>query len=92
MKRVPTPELLDTDAGTEAEVNASLGDLRRINRWFGGIATTEDMVERVAREIKASSLSLLEVAAGNGYRGADQDDYKNGGNNAEKCSDQHEAF
>ena len=44
MKRVLTPELLDTDSGTPAEVAASLGDLRRINRWFGGVATTEDMV------------------------------------------------
>jgi ubiquinone/menaquinone biosynthesis C-methylase UbiE len=67
MKRVVTPELLDTDSGTSAEVNASLGDLERINRWFGGIATNEDMVWRVAGAIGASSLSLLEVAAGSGY-------------------------
>ncbi len=67
MKRVPTTELLDSDSGTPAEVTASLGDLRRINRWFGGVATTENMVARVARETKQSSLSLLEVAAGSGY-------------------------
>lgn len=67
MKRVPTAELLDTDAGTPAEVAASLDDLRRINRWFGGISTTEDMVGRVARETNRTSLSLLEVAAGSGY-------------------------
>jgi hypothetical protein len=67
MKRVATAELLDTDCGTPAEVEASLGDLRRINRWFGGVATTSDMVERVARETRRSSFSLLEVAAGSGY-------------------------
>jgi methyltransferase family protein len=67
MKRVVTAELLDTDSGTPAEIAASLGDLRRINRWFGGIATTEEMVDRVASTINASSLSLLEVAAGSGY-------------------------
>src|ERR1700730_240222 len=67
MKRVAIPELLDTDAGTPDEVAASLCDLRRINRWFGGVATTADMVDRVARETKRSSLSLLEVAAGSGY-------------------------
>jgi SAM-dependent methyltransferase len=67
MKRVTIAELLDTDAGTPDEVAASLGDLRRINRWFGGIATTEDMVGRVARETKLSSMSLLEVAGGSGY-------------------------
>jgi len=67
MKRVVIPELLDTDCGTPAEVAASLGDLRRINRWFGGVATTEEMIWRVARQINSSSLSLLEVAAGTGY-------------------------
>ena len=67
MKRVPTAELLDTDCRHAREVAASLGDLRRINRWFGGVATTEDMVERVAHETRQSSLSLLEVAAGSGY-------------------------
>ena len=67
MKRVVTSELLDTDCGTPAEVAASLGDLRRINRWFGGVATTEEMVWRVARGTSSSSLSLLEVAAGSGY-------------------------
>lgn len=67
MKRVPTAELLDTDSGTPAEVAASLADLRRINRWFGGVATTANMVARVARETNRSSLSLLEIAAGSGY-------------------------
>jgi ubiquinone/menaquinone biosynthesis C-methylase UbiE len=67
MKRVATLEWLDTDAGTPAEVAASLADLRRINRWFGGIASTEDIIGRVARAINQSSLSLLEVAAGSGY-------------------------
>src|SRR5882757_7901522 len=67
MKRVPTPELLDTDSGTPSEIAASLDDLRRINRWFGGTSTTKGMVRRVARNVKASTLSLLEVAAGSGY-------------------------
>jgi ubiquinone/menaquinone biosynthesis C-methylase UbiE len=67
MKRVATRELLDTDSGTPAEVAGSLSDLNRINHWFGGIASTEEMVARVARETNATSLSLLEVAAGSGY-------------------------
>jgi len=66
MKRVPTPELLDSDAGTPAEIAASLADLRRVNRWFGGIATTEWMVKRVVEVTGKTSLSLLEVAAGSG--------------------------
>jgi len=66
MKRVTIPELLDTDSGTSAEIADSLADLRRINCWFGGNATTQSLIEHVAREINAQSLSLLEVAAGAG--------------------------
>ncbi len=67
MKRTVTPELLDTDSGTASEIEDSLADLRGINRRFGGIATTQAMVERVARRTGAQSLSLLEVGAGAGY-------------------------
>jgi ubiquinone/menaquinone biosynthesis C-methylase UbiE len=67
MKRVPCAELLDSDEGTTEEVSASLADLRSINRWFGGIATTESMVTRVARSSRSHHLSLLEVASGQGY-------------------------
>jgi ubiquinone/menaquinone biosynthesis C-methylase UbiE len=67
MKRAVIPELLDTDSGSAAEIAASLSDLRRVNRWFGGVATTQCMVQHVAMELGASLLSLLEVAAGSGY-------------------------
>jgi ubiquinone/menaquinone biosynthesis C-methylase UbiE len=66
MKRCTIPELLDSDAGTPSEIAASLSDLNRINRWFGGIATTQSLVGQVAGELGATSLSLLEVAAGAG--------------------------
>jgi ubiquinone/menaquinone biosynthesis C-methylase UbiE len=71
MKRVVTPELLDSDAATPAEVQQTLADLRRINRWFGGISTTRRMLEQVvARLGKRSSdrgaLTLLDVGAGSG--------------------------
>ena len=67
MRRVVIPELLDTDAGTPAEVRGSLHDLRFFNSRFGGISSTTRLVEQVARQTGARSLSLLEVAAGNGY-------------------------
>ena len=68
MIRVPTPELLDTDAGTPAEIAESLNDLRRINRWFGGTSTAVDLIRRVAHCEKGTiHLSLLEIAAGSGY-------------------------
>jgi ubiquinone/menaquinone biosynthesis C-methylase UbiE len=66
MKRSITAELLDTDSGTPAEVTASLADLRRINRWFGGISTTRTLIANVAHRLGIQSLSLLEVAAGSG--------------------------
>jgi ubiquinone/menaquinone biosynthesis C-methylase UbiE len=67
MKRAVIPELLDTDSGSAAEIAASLSDLRRVNRWFGGVATTQCLVQHVAKELGSSSFSLLEVAAGSGY-------------------------
>lgn len=41
-------------------------DMGRVNRWFGGVATTQQMVESVARATGTNTLSLLEVAAGLG--------------------------
>lgn len=66
MRRTPTLELLDSDAGTAAEIAASLADLRWINRWFGGAGTTLGMIEHVARSSGSARMSLLEVAAGSG--------------------------
>jgi ubiquinone/menaquinone biosynthesis C-methylase UbiE len=67
VKREIIPELLDSDSGTPEEIRAALGDLCHINQWFGGIGTTLSMVEYVAKQIPAQSLSLLEVAAGTGF-------------------------
>lgn len=66
MKRAPSAELLDADAGTPAEIAASFSDLRLVNRCFGGNHATLAMIERAAAELKKNSLSLLEVAAGSG--------------------------
>jgi ubiquinone/menaquinone biosynthesis C-methylase UbiE len=66
MRCVAIAELLDTDSGTPAEIAASLSDLRRINRWFGGLAATQALIERVVGKSGVRSLSLLEVAAGTG--------------------------
>jgi hypothetical protein len=66
MKRVDTPEILDSDACSPEDVQASLRDLGRINRWFGGVATTQALIEQVAQETGGRHFSLLEVAAGTG--------------------------
>jgi ubiquinone/menaquinone biosynthesis C-methylase UbiE len=67
MKRAMIAELLDSDSGTPAEIVTALADLRRINRWFGGIATTQLLIEYVAQKLNVGLLSLLEVGAGSGY-------------------------
>ncbi|HEY6763786.1 MAG TPA: methyltransferase domain-containing protein [Candidatus Sulfotelmatobacter sp.] len=66
MKRINTPELLDTDTCPPEEVEISLRDLGRINRWFGGVATSVELVKRVARATGSQNISLLEVASGPG--------------------------
>jgi hypothetical protein len=66
MNRVNTQEILDTDACSPLEAEASLRDLCRINRWFGGIATTRSLIERVSSATGHRHFSVLEVAAGFG--------------------------
>ena len=66
MQRVDAPEILDSDACSPADVEATLRDIGRVNRWFGGVATTQKMVERVAQACGAKHFSLLEVGAGTG--------------------------
>src|SRR6516164_7872287 len=67
MKRRPTTELLDSDAGTPAEVAGSLRDLGWFNRWFGGVSTVRDLINGVVRGRSGQELSVLDVACGAGY-------------------------
>src|SRR5260370_8326847 len=57
---------MDTDVGRPTEIAGSISDLRLINRWFGGVATTRTLIQTVARKTGSSEFSLLEVAAGDG--------------------------
>lgn len=66
MRRIVTQEILDSPDCPPAEVEKSLRDLSRINRWFGGVATTRKMIEDVAAETGRKHFSVLEVAAGHG--------------------------
>jgi ubiquinone/menaquinone biosynthesis C-methylase UbiE len=67
MKRIVRAELLDTDAGTPTEIERSLTDLRLVNRWFGGVATTTALLKQVATTTCRTDITVLEVAAGTGY-------------------------
>jgi len=64
MRRIVTPEILDSDDCPPHEVEASLRDMGLVNRWFGGVSTTRSMIERVALARGRNHFSLLEVAAG----------------------------
>jgi ubiquinone/menaquinone biosynthesis C-methylase UbiE len=66
MKRAVTPELLDTDSGSPAEIADSLADLRMVNRWFGGASTMCDLVRKIARSTGKKQLSLLDVGGASG--------------------------
>ena len=66
MRRVVTPELLDSDDCPVQDAEASLRDIGRVNRWFGGVRTTRKLIERVAASSDKKQLSVLEVAAGFG--------------------------
>ena len=66
MQRVDTPEILDSGACSLADIAVTLQDIGRMNRWFGGIATTQKMMERVASTTGVKHFSVLEVAAGSG--------------------------
>jgi hypothetical protein len=48
MKRVVTPELLDEHDAPRPDMERSLRDLRRINRWLGGTVTYVRLLRRFA--------------------------------------------
>lgn len=67
MKRIPQFELLDHDLGTPDEIASSLSDLRHINAWFGGIATTASLLRNAMKKAGLTSASVLEVASADGF-------------------------
>ncbi len=66
MQRVNLREILDSNDCPPAEIAASLQDMCLVNRWFGGVATTRNLIERVANATSKKHFSWLEVAAGFG--------------------------
>lgn len=66
MRRVVVPELLDTDSGTPREVEGSLGDLRMLNRHFGGVRAMTALLREVAQARGLIELDWLDVAGGAG--------------------------
>ena len=67
MKRIPQHEILDSDEVSPEAAAQSLRDLRWVNRWFGGVRTSADLLRRAMRARHLREASVLEVAAGDGY-------------------------
>src|SRR5690242_13964891 len=66
MRRIIRPELLDSDQATEREVQTSLTDLQRINRWFGGYSTTRFLLRRALSRMHGQIISILDVGSATG--------------------------
>lgn len=66
MERISTQEILDSGTCPPREAQASLRDICRINRWFGGVATTRNLIQRVSLATGCKRFSVLEVASGFG--------------------------
>lgn len=60
--RIDTPELLDEDDAPAADRERSLRDLRRINRWLGGISIYRRLLRRLSPDLGAAS--VLDVGTG----------------------------
>lgn len=65
MRRIDAPEILDSECSCD-EVQSALKTIGRVNRWFGGVATSQKLIERVTSVPKQTRFSLLEVASGSG--------------------------
>jgi ubiquinone/menaquinone biosynthesis C-methylase UbiE len=66
MRRIDAPEILDSENCPAEEVQPTLQTLDRINRFFGGVSTTQKMIGRVAAATGTKSFSVLDAAAGSG--------------------------
>lgn len=60
--RTDTPELLDEADAPWDDVERSLIDLRRINRWLGGISMFQKLVRSLGADVRQSS--ILDLGTG----------------------------
>jgi hypothetical protein len=64
MRRVTCSELLDEDRATPREIQDSLDDLWRINRWLGGVSSNVQLLEDFLVRTGVHPLRILDVGAG----------------------------
>ena len=66
MNRVVAPELLDEDAGSPAEIAATLRDLYGFNQALGGFSSMSRLLHTAAQKFGSKALTFLDVAGGTG--------------------------
>jgi len=59
-------ELLDDPAADPAAVRAQLGDIARLNAWFGGTRAVVDALRPHLERARGTTLTALDVGAGSG--------------------------
>ena len=64
VRRVTSKEWLDDDRGTPPEIQQSLDDLWRINRWLGGVSSNLRPLERFFHRTGAHPVRVLDVGSG----------------------------
>lgn len=64
MQRVEEEELLDSDQWSPEEVSCALTAIRRVNYLYGGDKMHKVLFRRVAAQMPAKSMKVLEVASG----------------------------
>lgn len=63
---VRPPEILDAGTASDLEVENSLRDLRRINRWLGGRRVLRTILDQQVTRTGLRQFSLLDVGTGSG--------------------------
>ncbi len=68
MRRIVSRELLDDEDGhlEPKDLEAVLDDIWRINRWFGGVSGTSQLLKRICLREELRAVRVLDVGAGDG--------------------------
>ncbi len=70
MQRITSVELLDEGRGSKRDVETSLDDLWRINRWLGGVSGSLQLIDRFFKRTGRPSAHSLDAGAGDGRMAA----------------------
>jgi ubiquinone/menaquinone biosynthesis C-methylase UbiE len=64
--RIHSEEILDAGTASPADVQESLGDLRRLNAWLGGRSVLRVLLQEQMRRTSLAHFTLLDAGTGSG--------------------------